>query len=62
MLSSITGSTAAIRTAHEIGAMPFEASQGNKYSQPVSDTRNTERLVPTLTEESHLGNNIDLYA
>ena len=61
-LSSITGATAAIRTAHEIGAMPFEASQGSKYSQPINDTSNTQRLVPTLTEESHLGNNVDLYA
>ena len=61
-LSSITGMTAGMLTAHQVASMPFEASEGNKYSQPINDTSNTQRLVPTLTEESHLGNNIDLYA
>ena len=61
-LSSVTGMTAATLTAHQVASMPFEASEGNEYSQPLNDTSNTRRLVPTLTEESHLGNNIDLYA
>ena len=61
-LSSITGMTAGMLTAHQVASMPFEASEGNKYSHPINDTSNTQRLVPTLTEESHLGNNIDLYA
>ena len=42
--------------------MPFETSEGNKYSQPANDVSNTRRIVPTLTEETHLGNNIDLFA
>ena len=61
-LSSITGATAAVITAAQVASMPFEASEGNKYSQPINDTSNTRRIMPTLTEEAHLGNNVDLYA
>jgi len=61
-LSSVTNTTTALLTAREIGSMPFEASEGNQYSQPANDTSNTQRIVPALTEEIHLGNMIDLYA
>ena len=61
-LSAITGATAATLTAREIGSMPFEASEGNKYSQPANDPSATKRIMPTLTEEAHLGNMIDLHA
>lgn len=61
-LSSVTGSTAAILPAREIGALPFEAGEGNQNSQPINDTSNTQRIVPALTEEVHLGNMVDLHA
>ena len=61
-LTPHTGCIAAIITAQQIGSMPFETSEGNKYSQPANDVSTTRRIVPTLTEETHLGNNIDLFA
>jgi hypothetical protein len=61
-LTPHTGCIAAIITARQIGSMPFETSEGNKYSQPANDVSTTRRIVPTLTEETHLGNNIDLFA
>ena len=62
MISSVTGVTAAMLTAREIASMPFEASEGSKYSQPANDAKASARIMPTLTEETHLGNMIDLYA
>ena len=60
-LSSITGVTAAIITASEIASMPFEASEGTPYSQPANDASASARIMPTLTEETNLGNMIDLF-
>ena len=65
-IKSIDGVTAAMFTAREIASrkiasMP-EASEGKKHWGAINDTSNAQRIVSPLTEETHLGNNIDVYA
>ena len=59
LMSRISGLHTALMPAHATASTPSEASEGNKHSQPLNNTRRPQEVMLTLTEESTLGRIVD---
>tara|TARA_R110000824_G_scaffold81446_6_gene204760 strand:+ start:2097 stop:2303 length:207 start_codon:yes stop_codon:yes gene_type:complete len=59
LLSRISGIEAVLRSPRDIASSPSEASEGNKNSQPINNTKRAQEVMLNLTEYSNLGRILD---
>ena len=62
LLSRISGLRTALRPVRDVASSPSEASEGNKHSQPINDTKRPQEVMLRLTESSNIGRIVDQMA